>query len=464
MTVIDNPGASLLYRSATGLERAMADTDALRLIDIYAEAVIDVWDPYAISLTNLPYLAWAMGVNLWEDGWREHTQREWTARQWEFQSLRGTPAGIAMALDFIGRDFTPGRPGYRLVEYVAPPQGFYASPKITTEEWNAWIWQMPELRITLAEGTGIASLDEWIVDDGFAGVMVVARDDGPALYGRRAFLRSHGVDTPLQLSRFVVTTAAREAIDIERICIPGVAGVAFVAGEDMLGEDRFIDADEVAPQLITYRVDSHYDRTDASLELNVVTPGLEPINVNYERISDIGDGGPFIFVNDFANDYFVGDGREAALMLADRIYLNDPNVAAPMLRGISFVGVDRVNMPNFNAELLIDLRASDPLPTIICEDSFVADSFVGLDKFEDMDRAMRAVVASKAFRDRVLASFETVKPIAFRDNVTEQAHFGDEVRCAALTRGRAWNAKSTFRTGKRSPRTISTTSASFRAS
>ena len=464
MTVIDHPGASLLYRSATGLERAMADTDALRLIDIYAEAVIDVWDPYAISLTNLPYLAWAMGVNLWEDGWREHTQREWTARQWEFQSLRGTPAGIAMALDFIGRDFTPGRPGYRLVEYVAPPQGFYASPKITTEEWNAWIRQMPELRVTLAEGTGIASLDEWIVDDGFAGVMVVARDDGPALYGRRAFLRQHGVDTPLQLSRFVVTTAAREAIDIERICIPGLAGVAFVAGEDMLGEDRFVDADEVAPQLITYRVDSHYDRTDAALELNVVTPGLEPINVNYERISDIGNGGPFIFVNDFANDYFVGDGREAANMLADRIYLNDPNVAAPMLRGISFVGVDRVNMPKFNAELLIDLRASDPLPTIICEESFVADSFVGHDTFEDMDRAMRAVVASKAFRDRVLASFETVKPIAFRDNVTEQSHFGDEVRCAALMRGRAWNAKSTFRTGKRSPKAILTTSASFRAS
>jgi hypothetical protein len=32
MTVIDHPGAALLFRSAAGLERAMADTDSLRLL------------------------------------------------------------------------------------------------------------------------------------------------------------------------------------------------------------------------------------------------------------------------------------------------------------------------------------------------------------------------------------------------------------------------------------------------
>jgi hypothetical protein len=119
-----------------------------------------------------------MGVNLWEDGWREHTQREWTARQWEFQSLRGTPAGIAMALDFIGRDFTPGRPGYRLVEYVAPPQGFYASPKITPRN-ERLIRQMPELRVTprKARHCEFGRMD---CHDGFAGVRW-SRDDGPAL-------------------------------------------------------------------------------------------------------------------------------------------------------------------------------------------------------------------------------------------------------------------------------------------
>src|SRR5262245_18719035 len=166
--------------------------------------------PIKSRSTNLPYLAWAMGVNLWEDGWREHTQREWTARQWEFHALRGTPAGVRMALDFIGRDFVPGPIDYRLVEYIASPQGFYAAPKMTAEQWNTWIRLMPELRIKLAEGTGLATGDEWIAGDGLAGMMGVPLDDGPALYGRRAVMRQRGVETPLQLSRFQLVTSAHE--------------------------------------------------------------------------------------------------------------------------------------------------------------------------------------------------------------------------------------------------------------
>ena len=39
----------------------------------------------AISYSNLPYLGYAMGVLIWEEGWSESTQREWVARQFEFR-------------------------------------------------------------------------------------------------------------------------------------------------------------------------------------------------------------------------------------------------------------------------------------------------------------------------------------------------------------------------------------------
>lgn len=60
-------GSRLIYRAATGLEKALADVDGERLTALYAEAVRDVWDPWAISAENLPILAWSMQARLWDD-------------------------------------------------------------------------------------------------------------------------------------------------------------------------------------------------------------------------------------------------------------------------------------------------------------------------------------------------------------------------------------------------------------
>ena len=55
---IPNPGTLTLYRSSTGFEKALADTDAERLMDMYAEAIIDQWNPWQVANEHLPFLAW----------------------------------------------------------------------------------------------------------------------------------------------------------------------------------------------------------------------------------------------------------------------------------------------------------------------------------------------------------------------------------------------------------------------
>ncbi|HET9534282.1 MAG TPA: phage tail protein I, partial [Mesorhizobium sp.] len=143
--IILYPGAKLLYRNASGLEKSMADVDGERLIGTYAEIINDQWNPYKISYNNLPYLGYAMGVMLWEDGWSESTQREWIAHQFEYKSLRGTPDGIEMALNYTGRDFTGG---YFIKQMMRPPQCFFASPTMSKEAYDFWISLLPEIRIT----------------------------------------------------------------------------------------------------------------------------------------------------------------------------------------------------------------------------------------------------------------------------------------------------------------------------
>ena len=418
----EHHGARLLYRAATGLEKALADVDGERLTALYAEAVRDVWDPWAISRENLPVLAWAMQARLWEDEWAEHTKREWTANQWHFQALRGSQAGVEMALRTTGRDFTGG---YNLLEVLAPPQGFFASPSMTKDEWDAWVRQMPELRIQLAHGVGL-SVSEFFAGDGVVGKYAAGRDDGPALYGRRAVLRRPGQpDQYLGMVEWRTRVERRETIDYERVSVPGLAGAAFVAGEDHVSEERFVDADELAPRIYSFQLDGSYDHVTSELHLSTIAPGLDPMNVQFERDSDVGEAGPFFFVNDHADDGFADNGRDAYEMLADRIYLMDPAIAVPMTDGVSFVGVDRVGFPPYHAELMVDLITREAWPAWFAGETAAAESFAAPDDLSDFNRAMRAIVAGKALRDRVLADFAVVHPLAFGDPVRETTTFAE---------------------------------------
>jgi len=454
-TVINNPGAKLLYRASSGMEKAMADVDGERIIGTYAEIIIDQWDPYAISYNNLPYLAYAQGVLLWEEGWSESTQREWTANQFTYKSLRGTQDGIAMALHYSGRDFV-GPQGYTIQQAIRPPQSFFASPSLTKEQYDFWIQMMPEVRITFYEGVGWDGVDVLFSDDGGCN-WHVGLDDGEALHGRKAYLRIKGVDKPLQIYSFTKTIDGKTSIDYERVSIPGLAGPAYLQ-DDFVNDEQFVCAETLPPQLITVRIDGSYDHESSLLHLDTVVPGLEPIDVRYTRNSDIGWANSFFFVNDWSDYrntfepqpevdpriqlppnvprpytpivYYADAGHDAARMLADRIFLLDPDVIATITGGISFVGVDYVSWPAYTADLMIDLHTDDDVWSWFAEEAYTNDDnyFSGVVQLQDFDRACRAVVVSQALRDRVRTAYDPTRLIelrerAFTDTTVDQQVF-----------------------------------------
>jgi phage tail P2-like protein len=146
--MIQLPGSALLREvSTTGLERAEADADCERLLDINAELIIEQWDPWAVETKNIPVLAFGLATTLWEDTyWVEDTKRQWLADQWTWKSKIGTQRAIEMAL-------TPS--GYNIVQALLPPQGLFISPDMTKEEWDKWVHLMPELRVTYAVREGL---------------------------------------------------------------------------------------------------------------------------------------------------------------------------------------------------------------------------------------------------------------------------------------------------------------------
>jgi len=474
--IIKAPGAKLLYRAASGLEKAMADVDGERLIGTYAEIIRDQWDPFKISYNNLPYLGYAMGALLWETGWSESTQREWVAKQFEYKSLRGTQAGIEMGLHYSGRDFV-GPTGYEVQQALRPPQCFFASPSMSKEAYDFWIHLLPEVRITFSEGVGWDGVDVLFCGDGGAG-WHVGLDDGEALHGRKAFLRVRGKDVPLQIYTFTKTIDGKTSIDYERVCIPGVAGPAFTT-EDFVNDEQFVCAELLVPQLVTIRIDGTYSHEESQLHLDTVVPSLEPIDVRYERESDIGWGNSFYFVGDWSDSrnivnpddlphpshpivipelphpehpityppsglptqppplptqpvpivYYADAGFDAARMLADRIFLYDPAIIGTITGGISFVGVDYVSWPAYTADLMINLHTDDDVWSWFADEGITNDDnyFASTVQLQDFDRACRAVVTSQALRDRVRTAYDPTRLIELRERAYNETTVDQQV-------------------------------------
>jgi tail protein P2 I len=424
----DSFGTQLIeLHSPFGFEKAAADLESGIMLDINAELIIDTWDPWATFNRNLPYLAWAYDANMWEDGWSENTRRAWTDYQHEFKRIRGTIGAIRDILEFAGRDFV-GPGGYVLKQYMTPPQMIFASPGLSVEEHNAWIRLMPEIRIYLGIEGGTAGGDMFL-DDGFIRQDYIAYDNGWELYGRKAILRQFGKpDIPLRIVQRSKITESHETVDWEEIHTGGFSSAGIFLDEDFVDESNYLDSDDVKPDLYKVRLDRAFDRVSTQLHLSSVRPTQEPISVTYERTSDIGHAGPFMFLDDGILGVHHLARDDAALMLADRIYLLDENIATPMSVGTSFIDVDRLGFPRHTMELLIDLQTyEEGTETWVDVDSTLDHTFLASTNLEHIDRACRAVVAAKSLRDKALCQFDPWRPIESSDEVTEESTAADWV-------------------------------------
>jgi phage tail P2-like protein len=421
----DRPGSQTLYHAATGLEKALADSEAERIIRIYAEAVVDVWDPYRIALRNLPYLAWAMGVNLWQDEWREITKRTWVARQWTFKSLRGTADGMRMAVDFIGRDVSPF--GYHCTKFTVPPQKVYSGPTMTKEEREAWLVQMPQLRIWRAN------------ERGFAGY-------GKAFYGGRGNLRlrnhrfclggladdaklraitpSTAIERTVHRARYIVRGVE---IDVKitdfgtyhRVHLPGIEDGSVFTNRPFrpVKPKRFYIPTTAPTRLITIM-----PRERLSWR-SPVWASREPINAEGDRVVINGTRRRSVFSNTPMrledHDYYVPS--DAWSRIYRRYAINDGSAELNSRSPVQFMGTSRYGFPKYTAWVGMSLKSVRRFAVF---DGIPKRHFFLPHDPTPVKRAKIAVQASKKIADRVLLELGPVPSfVAGRPFLAEQQSF-----------------------------------------
>lgn len=120
---------ALLPASASALQRVLADRwPALRLIP--TSVIETIWDAWRCPAPLLPWLAEALSVDLWDDGWSEIDKRRAIADSPAYHRRKGTRLAVEQALDLVGRPYTltewwqrvpGGRRGTATV-FIAVPQ------------------------------------------------------------------------------------------------------------------------------------------------------------------------------------------------------------------------------------------------------------------------------------------------------------------------------------------------------
>jgi phage tail P2-like protein len=403
------PGSLVLYPAATGLEKAMADTDAERLIRIPDWVIIDQWDPWLISFNNLPFLAWAMSANMWQDEWREMTKRAWVARQWEFKSLRGTENGLRMAVDFIGRDVSPW--GYQVTKLTVPPQRVYSGPTMTKEEREAWLKDMPQIRL-------------WrVYERGWAGF-------GKSFYGgsgRARILHNHRfclggpADDP-KVRAITPSTALERTKHRARYIVRGVETDVTVTdfGEFHRLHLRGIENGSVFTRRVIHTTGKkrYYIPTTAPSRLITIMPkerlswrtpvwaSREPLTAEGDRVvenstrrrsvfSDIPSTGPRV-PNERSWYYVPSD---AWSRIYRRYPINDGSTELNSRRPVQFMGVGRYGFPKYTAWVGMSLRSKRPFAVF---NGIPFNRYYQPHDPTPVKRAKVAVRAAKKIADRVL--------------------------------------------------------------
>lgn len=91
---------TLLPPNATPLDRAIERATA-PLGDIPVP-IDTVWDPYACPAELLPWLAWAVSVDVWDSTWSERTKRDVIAASYDVHRHKGSVWSVKAAIRAAG--------------------------------------------------------------------------------------------------------------------------------------------------------------------------------------------------------------------------------------------------------------------------------------------------------------------------------------------------------------------------
>jgi phage tail P2-like protein len=465
--ILVTAGEDVLYRQATGLEKALADVDAYRLTVTYAEIIRDQWDPYAIRYANLPYLAWAMGVNLWEDDWDETFRRWWTANQWELKSQRGSLLGTKRFVEAVGG---------KVVKAIVPPAKFFPTKSYSNDERAAYVARFPQLRLypfvervklpwlcypaKFISGLPPDTVKKFTKNGSFTGPtrkFYPTSQTAGGKFTRTATLWDRGIETPLTFRTVTDLNTKYGATTYDEVMLPARLNNHYYMGEEgkwPLPKDHplasnkhgiFLGADDgTEARLVRIPRDGRLDLSQAKAIYQTLVPGGELINLQPEYVSEVhpmskrklyaAKRPAKQFLSSNAPDTLpVPPGNPNYLtrkflptstawqFIYERWYILDRNRAPDYRKGYTFMGVARFGIKRYSAELKIQMFR--PWRPWFLNTTGYLRGFLRAPDTKTIQKLRRAVTASMAVRDTVGIDTKVKRVISTNDSLPVDGNY-----------------------------------------
>lgn len=95
---------TILPPNSSALERDIEESGGKKRIEAIDVPVGKLWNPQTIPAEILPYLAWALSVDTWDNEWPDNIKRQVIAASVEVHRKKGTVGAVKKAITAIGID------------------------------------------------------------------------------------------------------------------------------------------------------------------------------------------------------------------------------------------------------------------------------------------------------------------------------------------------------------------------
>jgi hypothetical protein len=374
----------VLAGNATDYERVLASqVDKLLELNI---PIRELWNPWTCPENLLPYLAWALSVDLWDPQWPITKRRSVIANAIKHHRLKGTLAGIETYLGLVDS---------QMVKATLPPATLFSGPSLSKEQREAWLKKLPQVRVWRQYERSIAG--KRIFSGGrrynsFLEGKVAQPNDAITRLRRRARWVVNGTETDSRVENFE---------SYFRVFLKTILPYSIFCNTPLHMKKKFPIPSTAASRVVTI------EPISLSPWRTTVGPQLEPVSSEPELVTEPGVEGHAVYSCRpiSRRRYYVPS--MAKFRLFERYAVNDGS-AVKKRPSIQFMGVGRYGIQPHSAELKVKMRTKwKPWKARLGEPFVPRTRFFTPHDGTLMAKNRQAIIAAKRLSDKIVLDTNT---------------------------------------------------------
>lgn len=334
--------------------------------------------PLIVTPEFLPFDAWEFSVDIWDRKWAEAKKRAISDASLRLHMKKGTAYCLREYVRYAGGE---------VKSIVRPPQVVYSGPSLTREEREAWLTNLPQVRVWRIRDKAFAARGKSFYGGQQRPHFVELAYSTPSTALQRLRRRARwvvdGVETDITVSEFG---------SYFRLHFRTPMGKKVFSNRPVAG-DRYYLPSTAKSRLVTIRPEPRLPWRSP------VGPSLLPVNSEPERVRVAGTVHGNVFSGRPVGGHFLP--TSAPLRVFDRYAVHD---GRRVLRRppAQFMGVGYYGWPTHTAMVDVSIPGKRP-PKAAGEGHFLPRSrFWMKHDHEPVQNVRRAIVASKRLSDRIL--------------------------------------------------------------